>query len=281
MNLYEWPDGKRCAVTLSFDFDAETPYLWRTRADRPAVLGELELRRFGARQGVYRILDLLDKWSIRATFFVPGWIAERYPEVVGEVARRGHEIGMHGYLHERVDQLTEGEVEETVARGKEALWRVVGERAFGYRSPSWEMTRETFDVLIRHGVSYDSSMMGYDHPYWVGDLPEIPVQWTLDDAPFFRYTGFGGDSAPRDPTEVMGMWGQEFEGAKRYGGIFMVTMHPWMSGRAGRIMALEELIARLKSDPDAWWATCEEVAEHHRSAYPDMFRVSPMPETEA
>ncbi len=281
MKPYEWPEGRRCAVTLSFDFDAETPYLWRTRAERPAALGELELRRFGARQGVYRILDLLDKWSIRATFFVPGWVAERYPQAVGEVARRGHEVGMHGYLHERVDQLSEDEVEETVVKGKEALRRVVGERSFGYRSPSWEMTRETFGALSWHGASYDSSMMGYDHPYWVGDLPEVPVQWTLDDAPFFRYTGLGGDSAPRQPAEVMEMWEQEFEGTKRYGGLFMVTMHPWMSGRAGRIMALERLITRLKSDQDAWWATCEEIAEHHRGTYPHMFKESPAPETGA
>lgn len=278
MKPYEWPQGKRCAITLSFDFDAETPYLWRTRGERPAALGELELRRFGARQGVYRILDLLDKWSIRATFFVPGWVAERYSEAVGEVARRGHEIGMHGYLHERVDQLAEEEVEETVVKGKEALQRVVGERSFGYRSPSWEMTHETFEALLRHDVSYDSSMMGYDHPYWVGDLPEIPVQWTLDDAPFFRYTGLGGDSAPRQPSEVMDMWEQEFEGMKRYGGLFMVTMHPWMSGRAGRMMALERLITRLKSDHDAWWATCEEIAEHHRGTYPHAIKEAPAPE---
>ncbi|NHN31085.1 polysaccharide deacetylase family protein [Paenibacillus agricola] len=271
--IYQWPQGKKCAVSLSFDFDGESPYLWRTRNTPSNMLGEWEQRRFGPRQGIYRILDILKKYEVRATFFIPGVIAEKYPQAVEQVAKHGHEIGLHGYLHERVDQLTKTEVEETFTKSKEIFERLLGKKTFGYRSPSWEMTLETFEVLREHNIIYDSSMMGYDHPYWVDDLPEIPVQWLLDDAIFFRYTGGGpGSYPPQNPAVVMDAWKQEFEGMKRYGGLFLTTMHPWISGRASRLMELEQLILFLQRDSDVWWATCEEVAAYHRSHYPDQFR---------
>ncbi|UOF88993.1 polysaccharide deacetylase [Fodinisporobacter ferrooxydans] len=270
---YHWPDGKKCAVILSFDFDGETPFLWRSRNQNVKTMGEFEQRRFGPRQGVHRILDLLAKWDSKASFFIPGRIAEQYPQAVEEIVKYGHEIGLHGYLHERVDELNEEEIEETLIQAKESLQKITGQRQMGYRSPSWEMTESAFNIIMRHQVLYDSSLMGYDHPYWIGGLPEIPVQWLLDDAIFYRYTGGSSASPPPiNPKVVIDSWKQEFEGMKRFGGLFMVTMHPWISGRASRILALEELIKHLKKDTEVWWATCEEVAAYHRTAYPDQFR---------
>ncbi|ADY56838.1 polysaccharide deacetylase [Syntrophobotulus glycolicus DSM 8271] len=270
---YQWPDGKKIAVSISFDFDGESPYLWKTHKTRPSTLGELEQRRFGPRQGIYRILEMLSRWEQPATFFVPGFIADKYPQAVEKIAEQGHEIALHGYLHERVDELNEEEIEETVIRAKASLGKFTGPKDLGYRSPSWEMTEAAFKVLQRHHVLYDSSLMGYDHPYWVDGLPEIPVQWLLDDAIFYRYTASGSSSCPpQNPANVIDLWKQEFNGMKRFGGLFLITMHPWMSGRASRLDALEQLISHLKRDPAVWWGTCADIAAYHSVKYADRFR---------
>lgn len=271
---YVWPDAKRCAVAFSIDFDGETPYLWRSRHTKPNTLGELEQRAFGPRQGIYRILELLNHLDIRASFFIPGVIAEKYAAAVEAIDKAGHEIGLHGYLHERVDELDWGQVEESIIRGKQALEKVIGPRTMGFRSPSWEMTPQTFELLQRHGIPYDSSMMGYDHPYWIEGLPEVPVQWLLDDAIFYRYTGGGAGNPPLNPNTVMDTWQQEFEGIKRYGGLFLMTVHCWISGRGSRIIALERLLSKLKKDPEVWWATCGEIAGHHAKQHTGQFHES-------
>lgn len=268
---YQWPQGKRCAAAFTIDFDGQSPYLWRTRNSNPKALGEWEQRAFGPREGVYRILDMLDRLDIRASFFIPGVIADRYPQAVEAIHRAGHEIGLHGYLHERVDELSHDEIEASIVNGKAAIERIIGPQEMGYRSPSWEMTAETFALLKKHNIPYDSSMMGYDHPYWLDGIPEIPVQWLLDDAIFFRYAGGMNTVPPANPSMVMDTWLQEFEGIKRYGGLFMLTVHCWISGRGSRILALEKLLAQIKLDPTVWFATCGEIAEHHRKTHPEQF----------
>ena len=273
---YEWPEGKRVGVTISLDFDGETPYLWRSRnterARFGACLGEIEQRRFGPRQGIYRLLELFQRWDIEATVFVPGFIAENYPQAVGEIVKCGHEIGLHGYLHERVDELDADEMEKTLTRSRELIEKITGRRPMGYRSPSWEMTAAALQVVERLRVSYDSSLMGYDQPYWIGGVMEIPVQWILDDAIYYRYTGGLNAPSPRNPADVTELWRREFEGMKRWGGLFMLTMPPWISGSASRLLAVESLIELLKKDPEVWWGTCSDASRHHRETYPDAFR---------
>lgn len=271
---YVWPEGKRCAAAFSVDLDGESPFLWRTRNESIPVLGELEQRAFGPRQGVYRILDMLKRLDIRSTFFIPGIIAERYPQVVEAIAADGHEIGLHGYLHENVKDLSENEIEQMVIKGKEALENIIGKQEFGFRSPSWEMTPETLRVLKRHGIRYDSSLMGYDHPYWIDGLPEVPVQWLLDDAIYFRFFGGYAGPPPANPKVVTDTWWQEFEGLKRYGGLFLLTVHSWLSGRGSRIIALEELLTGIREDSEVWWATCGEIADYHRQQASGAFHVT-------
>lgn len=271
---YVWPEGKRCAAAFSVDLDGESPFLWRTRNESTPVLGELEQRAFGPRQGVYRILDMLKRLDIRSTFFIPGIIAERYPQVVEAIAADGHEIGLHGYLHENVKDLSENEIEQMVIKGKEALENIIGKQEFGFRSPSWEMTPETLRVLKRHGIRYDSSLMGYDHPYWIDGLPEVPVQWLLDDAIYFRFFGGYAGPPPANPKVVTDTWWQEFEGLKRYGGLFLLTVHSWLSGRGSRIIALEELLTGIREDSEVWWATCGEIADYHRQQASGAFHVT-------
>ncbi|MDR1977155.1 MAG: polysaccharide deacetylase [Synergistaceae bacterium] len=266
---YRWPNGKKVGVIVSIDFDGEVPYLWRTRKSPPVGIGDLEQRRFGPRQGIYRMLELFKLWEIRASFFIPGLIADKYPNAVEKIAEGGHEIGLHGYRHERVDEIDAAEMEETLQRARASIERIAGQRDMGYRSPSWEMTDYAFQVLHRLDVLYDSSLMGSDHPYWAEGFPEIPVQWLLDDAIFYRYSG--PPSSPRNPGDVVDLWRREFEGLKRWNGLFLVTMHPWISGRASRLQAVEVLIEQMKQDPDVWWTTCGEVADYHRKTYADEF----------
>ncbi|CAM3658423.1 polysaccharide deacetylase family protein [Marinicrinis lubricantis] len=270
-SVYRWPDGKRCAAAFSVDFDGESPFLWRTRNQPTDVVGELEQRAFGPREGIYRILDMLSRLDIRASFFIPGIIAERYPQAVEAIDKEGHEIGLHGYLHENVNGLSIEEIEESIVKGKQAIEQVIGPRTMGYRSPAWEMTKPTFDLLHRHLIPYDSSLMGHDHPYWIDGMPEIPVQWLLDDAIFYRFTGGMASIPPTNPNIVTDMWLQEFEGIKKYGGLFLLTAHCWITGRGSRLIALEKLLTKLKNDPEVWWATCGEIAEYHRVHHADHF----------
>jgi peptidoglycan-N-acetylglucosamine deacetylase len=274
MNQYQWPGQKKCAVAISFDFDGETPFLWRNRQQPWGKIGELEQRKFGPRQGIYRILDLLRKWNIQATFFVPGYIAEHYPKAIQAITADNHEIGLHGYVHEKVDELSVEEVEKTIVDAKAVIENMIQKPVKGYRSPSWEMTHETIDLLKKHKLTYDSSLMGYDHPYSMDGLTEIPVQWLLDDAIFYRYVGGGGQNPPVNPKDVIDSWKQEFYGLKQYGGLFLLTMHPWISGRASRLLALDGFLGSLRNDPDVWWTNCEEIAEYHQHHFPEQYRES-------
>ncbi len=263
---YQWPEGTSSAAVVSIDFDGPTPYLWRSRASAVAVLGELEQRRFGPRQGIWRILEMLDRLQIPATFYVPGAVVEAHTGAVRAVISAGHEMGLHGYMHERLDDLEAGEVASTIERSVEALVAAGASGPFGYRSPSWEMTPEAWEKLCEAGVAYDSSLMGYDHPYWMDGLVEVPVQWQLDDAIFYRYVN--GSSRPPVPASVvMDDWSREISALARFGGLAMMTVHPWLSGRAGRLAAFEETLARAKADTTVWWTTAAGIAEHHRDHY--------------
>lgn len=205
---------------------------------------------------------------------MPGLIAERYPDAIKEISEAGHEIGLHGYVHEPVNNLTREELRDSTQRAADMIAGITGYSPVGYRSPSWEMTRAALEVVEAMGVEYDSSLMGYDHPYWVGDVVEVPVHWSLDDAPYYRYVGRGDTRPPATPREVMDGWQLELEGSRRYGALFMLTMHPWLTGHVGRLLALSRLIASFRHDPAVWWTTAAEVADYHRSTYPESFRLT-------
>lgn len=262
---YPWPGGTRAAVCLTLDFDGESPYLWRSRQTRGPAVGELEQRRYGPRRGIENLLAMMDGLGLRATVFVPGWIAAEYPEQVAEVHRRGHELALHGWCHEPPSDLTGDELRETLDRAARTLAGISGERPVGYRSPSWDMTAEVFPVLRSLGIGYDSSLMGDDRPYEVDGVVEVPVDWATDDAPYYRYVG--GDPRPPTPTgPIRDAWAAEIAAAKRYGTLCMLTVHPWLSGRPARVAVLEELLAPVVADPEVCVPTVRELAEHHRAA---------------
>jgi peptidoglycan/xylan/chitin deacetylase (PgdA/CDA1 family) len=264
---YVWPDGKRSAAVLSFDFDAESGFLSREPEKSKRSLGTLEERRFGPRVGVDRILRLLDRLKLRASFFIPGWTVENHLAPAKRIRDAGHEIGAHGNVHEAVDGMTR-EQEEAIMRAQLAILKDhLGVRPAGYRSPSWDVNMWTLDILKAHGFQYDSSLMGNDVPYEVdttrGPLTEIPVQWLLDDAPLFRHV-YGATNAIADPGRVFQMWSREFAGMHAENGCFMLTCHPFIIGRASRIAMLEELVRFMRKSPGVWLTTGEEIARWHR-----------------
>ncbi len=196
---------------------------------------------YGPRVAVPRLLRLLDRQGIRATFFVPGYSAERWPEAARSIRDAGHEIGHHGYFHEG-SRAADGATEEArLLRGLEALDQVLGVRPTGYRAPMWQASYRLPELLARHGFRYDSGLMDADHPYRlaVGPNPgaptiiELTAHWALDDWEAYNYL-----------PDITGS------------GVIA------LSGRASRAAALERLLERAKAIEGLWIATCDEVARH-------------------
>jgi peptidoglycan-N-acetylglucosamine deacetylase len=255
-----WPEGKTAAVSFTFDFDAESVWLAMDPANarRP---GTLSIGTYGARVGLPLILDSLERHAIKATFFVVGRNVELYPDKVAAIASGGHEIAVHGYTHTPPARLSPDEEEAELARAR-SLLEGVGATITGYRSPSWEVSPVTLDLLVKHGFRYSSQFMADIRPYLheSHDLIELPIQWLLDDWPHF-HMGFGQMDRPVQTTRhVEALWLEELDGIARLGGHCILTMHPQVMGRPSRVALLDRLIAYVKARPDLWIATCNEVA---------------------
>lgn len=281
-----WPEGKRCAVVLSFDVDAESPLPYRSPATWLAGLGEFEQRTYGPRRGVPRILDLLARMGRRGSFYIPAYTLRRYPETAASIAAAGHEIGCHGDIHELVDRLSAVEEEAILERSIAAITAITGQPPVGYRSPSWELHRRSPALLRRQGLLYDSSLMGDDRPYLIttpdGPLAELPIQWLLDDAVYYRATPPPGVARFLDhPAQVAETWIAEYDGIAAEGGCFILTMHPWITGRPSRLAALERVITHIQGRDDVWWTTCADLARHtlaHASEVEYVFDPTDLPQ---
>jgi peptidoglycan/xylan/chitin deacetylase (PgdA/CDA1 family) len=254
---FQWPNDASVAVALSFDVDAEVGFLGEGR-EYERRLSTLSEGRFGVTRGIPRILELLELHRLPATFFVPGRTAELHPQLVRELIAAGHEVGHHGHMHLRSDRLTADEQREEIERGIDALCAAGAPRPIGYRSPSWEITPESFALLVEHGFLYDSSCMGDDRPYTESCGPdhilELPVHWSLDDWPHFGWSlDRGGNVA--SPTGMLECWRSEYRAARAEGRMVTFTMHPEVIGRAYRLEQLELLVTEMTSEADVWF-TC-------------------------
>jgi peptidoglycan/xylan/chitin deacetylase (PgdA/CDA1 family) len=255
-------EDKKCAVVLSFDFDAES--MWTSlglTTPTPMSRGE-----YGARVGVPRILALLEKHDIRATFFVPGDTIRRHEALVKEIHARGHEIGHHGDVHESPAHLAIDDERKILEAGIREIERVTGETPKGYRSPAWDLSPHSVGLFQECGFLYDSSMMGDDfRPYFLKhdgketDVVELPVSWELDDAPHFLFNFVPYLVGTSAPSKVHEIWAAEFEGAYLSRGVFTLTMHPQISGRYHRVKMLDELIRHIAGHSGVRFATCAEV----------------------
>ena len=251
-----WPGGVQCAAMLSFDVDGVSSWI-RRDPEFSRLPSLMSMAEYGPSVATPRILDLLDKYSIPASFYIPGYVAETHPRLVEDIAARGHEVAHHGYMHEAPASMSPGEESEVLDRGTEILAGITGTAPAGYRSPGWELSEVSLDLLRERGFLYDSSLMGDDAPYLLETDPagrpmvEVPIHWLLDDAPNFVYAPSANRLGPmRGPDEVFSNWAAEFEGLYHYGRAFTLTMHPQYIGRPGRLRMLERLINHIQSFPN-------------------------------
>ncbi len=257
-----WPGGARCAVALSFDSDHDTTPL-RDGDESPMRISQGQ---YGNRQGVPRIRRLLDRHSIRASFYVPAVTALIYPDEQRALADEGHEIGIHSWIHEANTSLPPGVERELTLRSADVLEKVSGRRPVGIRTASWDFSVDTMGIIEEMGLLYDSSLMGDDEPYELMDqgrptgVVELPPEWIRDDAPYFMFVRFSGLRPYTPPSSVLEIFKAEFDGAYAEGGLFLLTMHPHIIGHRSRITMLEALVEYIKGHDGVWFATHEEVA---------------------
>ena len=263
-----WKDGAKVAVALSFDSDHETSTL-RYGDDSP---GRLSQGQYGGRVAIPRIRRMLEKYSIPATFFVPAVVAKIHPEEQRALAEEGHEIGIHGWIHELNSALPAAEEREMMLRASDVLERISGFRPVGMRTPSWDFTQHTLSICREMGLLYDSSLMADDDPYELLEdgeptgMVELPVEWIRDDAVYFNMDRFSALRPYTPPSAVLEIFKAEFDGALAEGGLFLLTMHPHITGHRSRMPMLEELIRYIQSHSGVWFATHAEVAALCRDA---------------
>ena len=263
---FAWPDGHRCAVMLCFDVDGETTALSEDAnlSRRRTLMSQCE---YGPRVGVPRLLGLLEHLTIPATFFIPGYIAEYHPRMVEAIVAAGHEVGLHGYLHEKLAYLNEAEEEDILLRSLEILTRLTGTRPVGFRAPWFETNPWTPALLVKHGLAYCASEMGDDVPYLhANGLAEIPGQWLLED---WEQFAFNADPAwgfvPENCEKVFDLWWREFAAMHDYGCCCVLTLHPWLSGRPSRVQLLENLVHAMRGKDNVWFARGRDIADYFRA----------------
>ena len=261
MPVCEWPDNATSAAALSFDVDAESVWLAMDpgNADRPGVLSQA---RYGPLVGLPMILEVLAAKGVRATFFVPGINVSRYPDAIASIIADGHEVALHGYTHTRPSRLRPDEEQNELDDSFAALTEAGG-AVSGYRAPGWDPSTRTLELLDAKGLLYASQFMDAIEPYRHQEtrLVELPVQWILDDWPYFGWHADAPGRTIRATKEVEEIWWEEFQGIHGRGGCTVFTMHPQVSGRPARVALLERLIDRLRDERGGvWLTTCAEIA---------------------
>ncbi|OLP00942.1 polysaccharide deacetylase [Mycolicibacterium porcinum] len=264
-----WPDGARCAASFTFDVDAEAGMLGvsHAHADRMSAISH---QAYGPLTAMPRLLEMLARQNITSTFFMPGYTAFRYPDVARAIVDAGHEIAHHGYLHEPLHGLSEAEETAILDRASDTLEQITGVRPVGYRAPMWELNWHSPKLLRDKGFLYDSSLMDTDHPYELavdggGPLVEIPIGWGLDDIQQYCFVpGLYDTGVIESPAKATEVWRLEFDAMREAGACWVLTNHPFVSGRPSRAKALEELVAYVRGFDDVWVASLGAIAEHVR-----------------
>jgi len=259
-----WPGNARVAVALSFDVDNASATLARGNLNYEVISrGE-----YGAVDGLPRILRLLEKQKVPASFFIPAVSAALHPQMIKDILASPlqHEIGVHGWIHELLPALNnEAEEQRLLDQAIEHLTKAIGKRPTGYRAPSWQFSQWTPGQIKAAGFLYDSSLMASDDAYEIlidgqpSGVVELPIERILDDFPYF---GGNADGSNPAPSAVLEIFQSEFDVAYEEGGLYVLTMHPHIMGHRSRVAILEKLIQHMKTKPGVWFATHEAVARH-------------------
>lgn len=266
-NPIPWPGDNRCAVAITWDVDAESGlnYIHPETAD--TLVATQSLLRYGPTIAVPRLMEVLRRLDLRQTFFVPGWVIEHYPETVDLILENGHEVGLHGYVHERSNELSRDEEQHVLGRALDAYVKKVGRKPRGWRAPAFAFSKYSLDLLIEAGFAYDSSLMGNDIPYVLqgakGQLVELPTDWTFDDWPQYMHNrDFNVTMPVKSPQSAMEVFRSEFSAAWEYGALWITVWHPFLSGRLARLRAVIELVEFMRTQGRVWFARLDEVCDH-------------------
>lgn len=264
-----WPGGARCAVAITFDVDSDS-FVHIAAPDRAhRLVCTTSWTRYDD-IAIPRIVELFRRFDLRQTFFFPAWCMEHYPHLVETVLGGGHEVGLHGYLHELANTLSLDKEAELLQRGIEVTERVTGKRPTGWRSPLYSFSDNTADLIARAGFLYDSSLMADDVPYMLqarsGEVVELPLHDASDDWPQYAENWDLGYHAPIRPPErgIETFWA-EFEAAWEHRGLWISVWHPFVSGRLSRAVQVAKMIEHMQRRGGVWFATLHQIAAHIRA----------------
>lgn len=263
-----WKGKTRCAVALSFDSDHETFEL----RNGGNSFGRLSQGAYGARRGSPRILKILEKHGVPASFFMPAVSALLHPDEVRAVVAGGHELAIHSWIHETNSPLDHATERDLAFRARDTLARLGGVEPVGMRTASWDFSPHTLKIIREMGLLYDSSLMADDEPYELLDegeatgVVELPVEWIRDDAVYFNMDRAASLRPYTPPADVLDIFRREFDAAHEEGGLFLLTLHPHHSGHRSRVWILDELIRHAKAQSGVWFATHAEIAAFCRDA---------------
>ncbi len=256
-------------LLLTFELDAET--IWTARdpayAARPVLMSQ---GAYGWKIGIWRVIDLLRRYALQATFFVPGIVVEQRPQVIEALLRDGHEIAHHGHTHAAVETLTEAAERAEMEHGIAAIRRATGAPPRGYRSPSGELSRRTPALLRDYGFGYASNFRDDDSAYLLEvagaptDIVELPCRAVMDDATFFEHAPVLPDRVMQPPAAVLDVWTSELDTLEAEDRLMVLTLHPALIGQPSRLPVLDGIIQHALSTGDVWIGRCDEISDDLR-----------------
>lgn len=259
-----WPNGAKCACCITFDMDADSTLHLSKPTNGFRYVSAISGLQYGPFVAIPRIIESYKSLNIKQTFFIPAWCIENYIKTVELILENGHEVGIHGYLHENLlDHSLDGE-RRILEKSINVFKRYVGYEPKGFRAPLYNFTNNTGELLVEFGFDYDSSLMGDDMPYIItpknGEIIELPTHWGMDDGPQFVqpyvYTG----RPIRSPTSGFEIFKQEFFASYKYGGLWLPVFHPYASGRLARWDVINSFLEEIISKRDVWFAPLSEIA---------------------
>jgi len=260
-----WPNGARVAVVLSFDDDTQAPML-RDGTTEPTALSASD---YGAQTGTPRLLAILDRHQVPATFFVTGVDSLIHPDLVPSILKGGrNEVGIHGWIHEYPPGLDgEAEEERLLDKAIARITSLTGKKPVGYRAPSWAFSPYTMGLIEKKGFLYDSSLQSSEVPYEIlakgrdTHVVELPIDWTLTETVYL-----GAQGHMPSPDLLFQNYKEEFDGAYKEGTTFILTLHPYLGGHRSPMQHLDDLITYMQSKPGVWFTTCAQLAQYAKQS---------------